>query len=244
MLSNQNILYSNSPLDDDYVDYTIILVDGKIKEEKYVKFFLEQLIPNLSDYLITDENDNATCFPLDFIPKTYKDCLESIYTFVNESEKLEYVNDDITLKYLSRYAKYYFNEAKKMIKNLSSYYTCQDCIHSEYSRYYCAVTSYLNENPNQFDNFIDEISNLNKGLENIFYDDKYIEHFKDNCRYISNYINNLLFCKISNYKFECLITPKSVVHKLINVNYYATNKFLVVIDSNYIDVNIYYSFCR
>lgn len=244
MLSNQNLLYSNFSLDDDYVDYTIILVDGKLKEEKYVKFFLNQLIPNLSDCLITNENDNSTCFPLDFIPKTYKECLENIYTFVNKSEKLEYVNDDITLRYLSRYAKYYFDKAKKMIKNLSSYYICNNCNRFDYGRYYCAVTSYLNENPNQFDNFIDKISNLNKGLENIFYDDKYIEHFKDNCRYISNYINNLLFCKISNYKFECLVTPKSVVYKLINIDDCTTNKFLVVVDSNYINFNIHYSFCR
>lgn len=115
----------NDPL----IDYSIILVDGKLNEMKYVKFYLDKIIPNLSDYLIEDENDNGTCFPLDFVPKTYKDCWENIITFIEESEVLEYT-DEITEKLLKRYAKAYFNEIKKRVKELV--YNCDTCMYTRY----------------------------------------------------------------------------------------------------------------
>ena len=203
---------------------------------KYVKFYLDKIIPNLSDYLIEDENDNGTCFPLDFVPKTYKDCWESIITFIEESEVLEYT-DEITEKLLKRYAKAYFNEIKKRVKELV--YNCDTCIRgTEYNKYVCSLKSHLDKYPIQLKDFTISISKTNKGLEKLFYDENYIDHFKDNCRLVSNYINNLLFCKTFKLKFECLVAPESMI-------YYLINKHLIcVCDSLIYEYNIYYSFTR
>ena len=222
----------NDPL----IDYSIILVDGKLDEIKYVKFYLDKIIPNLSDYLIENENDNGTCFPLNFIPKTYKDCWESIITFIEESEVLEYT-DEITEKLLKRYAKAYFNEIKKQVKELI--YCCDTCIQgTEYNRYVCSLKNHLNEYPISLYDFTTLISKTNKGLEKLFYYENYIDHFKDNCRLVSNYINNLLFCKSFKLKFECIVAPESMIDYLID------RCLICVCDSLIIERNINYSFSR
>ena len=187
----------NDPL----IDYSIILVDGKLDEIKYVKFYLDKIIPNLSNYVIEDENDNGTCFPLNFIPKTYKEYWESIITFIEESEALEYT-DEITEKLLKRYAKAYFNKVKNVVKQLI--YTCDTCIYTEYNRYACILQNILNQDIIQLQDFTTSIGKTNKGLEKLFYDDRYIDRFKDNCRLVSNYINNLLFCKTFNLPLEAV----------------------------------------